>query len=94
MRRSILLALACLPAFWVAGCGKKGQAAPDASSNEVRQFHDAINDGDAEIVRRLLAAKPYLANAKNEQGVTPLNEAEQHNNDEVADVIRKAGGRE
>jgi ankyrin repeat protein len=60
----------------------------------VKEFYAAVQDGDGEIVRRLLQAKPYLANAKNASGQTPLAFAKQKGNEEVADVISKAGGRE
>jgi hypothetical protein len=76
------------------GCGRKTAGPTAASANEVSQFYSAVSDGDAEIVRRLLQAKPYLANAKNESGQTPLAFAKQKGNEEVADVISKAGGHE
>jgi len=74
------------------GCGKKPASEPAASSREVSEFSAAVQDGDADIVRRLLQAKPYLANAKNESGQTPLTVAKQKGLDDVADVIQKAGG--
>jgi len=95
MRRIWLaLSLVCLPLFFVGGCGKKAATDTAASANEVSQFHAALQDGDAEIVRRLIQAKPYLVNAKNERGETPLKVAKQKGNDELADVISKAGGKE
>jgi ankyrin repeat protein len=79
------------------GCGggnKASSTPPDPASNEVRQFHEAVNDGDVEIVRRLIGAKPYLVNAKNEQGVSPLQAARQQNNDELAQLLQSKGARE
>ena len=91
-RRTFLLILALSP---VAGCGGgKPPPTPDASSNEVRQFHEALQDGDVEIVRRLIGAKPYLVNARNEQGVSPLKAAQNQGNEELADLIRQKGGTE
>lgn len=87
-------ALACALGSFSAGCGGKPPAAPDPTSNEVSQFHDAVRDGDVEIVRRLIAAKPYLVNARNEQGVSPLQAARQGGNDELAALIREKGGKE
>jgi hypothetical protein len=94
--RFVTAALAFTLACLTPGCGSGGRPAraPDPTSNEVVQFHEAVKDGDVEIVRRLLAAKPYLANARNEQGVSPLQSARQAGNDELADVIREKGGRE
>ena len=80
--------------FAPTGCGRKHSAPTAESANEVSQFYSAVQDGDAEIVRRLLQAKPYLANAKNESGQTPLAFAKQKGVEEVADVISKAGGKE
>jgi hypothetical protein len=89
------LSLVCLLVAVTMGCGKKTAATDSAASaNEVSQFHAAIQDGDAEIVRRLIQAKPYLVNAKNDRGETPLKVAKQKGNEEVADVISKAGGKE
>jgi hypothetical protein len=77
------------------GCGHK-QASESATpdSREVTEFHAAVQDGDADIVRRLLQAKPYLANAKNAAGQTPLAAAKAKGADDVAEVIQKAGGHE
>jgi hypothetical protein len=83
---------ACLLALTVVGCGKKGE--PAANPTEVREFHAAIQDGDAEIVERLLKAKPYLANAKSESGETPLKIANQRGNEELADVLKRHGAKE
>lgn len=79
----------------LAGCGGK-KTAQESSSNptEVKEFFDAVNDGDANIVSRLLKAKPYLANAKNEQGQTPLAVAKTKGDEELISTIQKAGGKE
>jgi ankyrin repeat protein len=92
--RPVLLSLV-LTALVTAGCGGgKPQAPPDASSTEVQEFHAALQDGDAEIIRRLVAAKPYLVNARNKEGVSPLQAAQRQNNEEVADLLRQKGAKE
>jgi ankyrin repeat protein len=72
------------------GCGKKTEA--KGTPTEISEFHAAVQDGDADIVRRLVQAKPYLVNEKNEQGLTPLKVAEEKGNEELAEVLKKAGG--
>jgi ankyrin repeat protein len=87
--------LGMLPLALLAGCGpKKAEAPPDPKSNEVVQFHEALRDGDVDIVRRLLSAKPYLVNARNDQGVSPLQAAQQMNNQELIDLIKQKGGKD
>lgn len=86
-----LLVIAAVPL----ACGhKQASESPSPNSREVTEFHAAVQDGDADIVRRLLQAKPYLANAKNSAGQSPLAAAKAKGNEEVADVIQKAGGHE
>jgi hypothetical protein len=77
----------------LAGCGGK-KAAQESNPTEVKEFFDAVNDGDANIVARLLKAKPYLANAKNESGQTPLAVAKTKGDEELISAIQKAGGKE
>ena len=92
MTRRVCLILCVLLA---AGCGGgKPSAPPDPTSNEVVQFHEALNDGDVDIIRRLIAAKPYLVNARNAQGVSPLQVAQRQGNEEMATLIREKGGKE
>lgn len=96
MHRLKRAAVVMLLGVALAGCGggSKPQAAPDPKSNEVREFHNALRDGDTEIVRRLISAKPYLVNARDEQGVTPLKVAQDQGNQELADLIKQKGGTE
>lgn len=93
-RIRVLCYICCALFVETLGCGRKAAGPSAGSANEVSQFYAAVQDGDAEIVRRLLQAKPYLANAKNESGQTPLAVAKQKGSDEVAEVISKAGGHE
>lgn len=74
------------------GCGKPDVAAP--SVNDTTEFFNAVQDGDAEIVRRLVQAKPGLVNARNEQGQTALQVANQRGSEDLADVLKKAGAKE
>ena len=92
-RRAFLsvLTLAALPSL--AACGHKS-AAPDPGSREVTEFHAAVLDGDADVLERLIRAKPFLVNAKNANGETPLRVATQKGNQEVADLLRKHGAHE
>ena len=83
----------CLAGLGLAGCGRKA-APPTPTATEVSEFHAAVQDGDAAIVDRLLRAKPYLVNAKNQNGETPLKVANEKGNQDVADLLRKNGGQE
>ena len=71
------------------GCGK--HAAPQATPTEISNFFDALQEGDAEIVSRLLNEKHYLANTKNQNGETPLQVAKKKGNQELVDVLKKNG---
>ena len=51
----------------------------------------AVEEGDAERVRELLQASPALANARDEQGATPLHIAAFHGVRDVAAVLIEAG---
>jgi ankyrin repeat protein len=93
-RREAILSAATGAALLAFGCGKREEPQAQANPTEVKEFWDAMNDGDATIIDRLLKAKRYLANAKNESGQTPLAFAKSQSNDELARVIQKAGGRE
>jgi ankyrin repeat protein len=73
-----------------AGCGGKKASPP--SENDIKEFFAAVEDGDAEIVRRLLQAKPAMASVKNEAGRTALEAAAARGNDEMVSVLRKAAG--
>ena len=90
-RREWIVGLAAL-FVGVVGCGKK--AAEPPSKQEVAEFFSAVQDGDADIVRRLLKAKPGLSNATNESGQTALQVARTKNNDELADVLKQAGSKD
>ena len=92
MRRGLVPVLAALSLAAIGGCGHKGSA-PDPGSREVREFHAAVEDGDADVIERLIRAKPFLVNAKDENGETPLATATRKGNQEVADLLRKNGAK-
>lgn len=92
LSRREVMSVAAVGLAGLMGCGKK--APQEANPTEVKEFFDAVNDGDADVVARLLKAKPYLANVKNESGQTPLTVAKQKSNEELVDAIKKGGGRE
>ena len=90
-RRTFLTGL--MGGLIAAGCGTaKTAAAP--SETDVQEFFSALQDGDTEIVRRLLQAKPGLANAKNANGQTPLQIAKQKGHEELVDLLKKHGATE
>lgn len=92
--RTLAVLLFCAVLALLPGCKGKTPPAPGSNLNEVRQFHEAVRDGDVEIVRRLLGARPYLANARDDKGTSPLQAAKQGGSEEMADLIRQKGGRE
>jgi len=77
----------------VGGCAKKPTAVTTANPEEVRQFFSALRDEDTAIVDRLLSAKPYLANARDESGQTPLAIAQSLGNEELVQVLRRHGAK-
>lgn len=91
-RRAFLALCAGAPLAALVGCGQRKAEAP--SETEKTEFFSAVQDGDAMIVDRLLSAKPGLANVRNAQGETALTIATRANNEELAAVIRRHGGRE
>ncbi len=57
---------------------------------KTREFFEAIEKGQQEAFRRLLAAEPELARARNEQGVSALLHARYCNREELVDELLKA----
>ena len=55
-------------------------------------LHAAARDGDAGVARMLLGMDSDV-NALNKDGETPLDVAERTGHDEVADILREAGGK-
>jgi ankyrin repeat protein len=84
-----VLVLGSMPSL--VGC--KRSAPPPPTEQERTEFFAAVQEGDATIVDRLLSAKPNLANAKNDQGQTALSVAQQAGNDELAETVKRHGGR-
>ena len=89
IRVKSIIAMSMFVGIIISGCGKK--APHEVNHTEVREFFTAVEDGDAEIISRLLKVKPYLANASNESGETALSFAKKKNNEEMVDVLKKAG---
>ncbi len=83
------LALCFFGGFGV-GCRKSPPPAPSAT--EVQEFQNALSDGDAAIVDRLLSAKPGLVNVRDAQGRTPLAQARLRDDAEMIQVIKRHGG--
>jgi ankyrin repeat protein len=89
LRRWLLICCG-LVGIWLIGCAK-----PQPPTNtEIQEFQTAVQDGDEDIVERLLRAKPLLVNVKNQEGMTPLKVAEQRGNQALVDVLKKHGGHE
>ena len=55
-------------------------------------IHDTAGDGNIESVKNLLVAGADV-NAKNEDGETPLDDAVRYKQTEIADLLRKHGGK-
>ena len=91
----LFFGLTTAAAIGFAGCGKKTDAAgPHFSTKTVDEFFSAVEDGDVDIVRRLLQAKPGLANAKNQGGQSALQVATAKGNQDMADLLRKSCAKE
>jgi len=82
----------CVTGLGPVGCGKRAPNPPSAT--EVQEFQNALNDGDAAIVDRLLSAKPGLVNARNSEGRTPLAQARARDDAEMIQVIERHGGKD
>ena len=74
--------IAIVAAVLVVGCAK----APDIS------IHDAAYEGNIEAVKQHLAAGANV-NAKDDVGKTPLDGAIEFKHPEIADLLRKHGGK-
>jgi len=75
--------LITIAAVVLLGCGLK---APDIS------IHEATKEGNIEAVKQHLAAGTDV-NAKNKYGWTPLHHAASWGHKEIADLLRKHGGK-
>lgn len=92
VRWILALALAGVMLASLYACGGRKGAAP-LTDIEKREFASALQDGDPAIVDRLLSAKPALASAPLESGQTPLQFASGKGDQELADVIKRHGGK-
>jgi len=77
------LLLTTIAAVVLVGCGP---SAPDIS------IHDAVNEGNIEAVKQHIAAGTDV-NAKTNAGMTPLSLANVFDRTEIADLLRKHGGK-
>src|SRR5687767_14872732 len=57
----------------------------------IKQLFDAIQSGEFEAVRQLLAAEPALANARNDGGMAPLMMAVYFGRRDLADLLLRHG---
>src|SRR5579862_6797001 len=87
------LAWAMLGAMGCHGGGSQTNMAPP-SAFDVTEFDSAVRDGDTEIVSRLIKAKPEMINAKDENGKTPVAIANEKNDKDMADLLKRHGGHE
>lgn len=76
----------------LSACSGRRSPAP-LSDIERREFASALQDGDPAVVDRLLSAKPALTSTPLESGQTPLQFAVGKGDQELADVIRRHGGK-
>jgi hypothetical protein len=59
--------------------------------SEIEQFFQAVESGDVERARILLAAHPELARARDAEGATALHHAAFHGHRPLVDLLRAAG---
>ena len=84
--------LGCVVVVGAAGCSKSTVEPPNQT--EISEFQTALQDGDADIVDRLIKAKPSLVNTPDPSGKMPLTVANEKGATEVADVLKKHGAHE
>ena len=65
---------------------------PPTAKAPAVSIHDAAYDGNIEAVKQHLAAGTHV-DAKDEDGETPLDAANETNHPEIADLLRKHGGK-
>lgn len=92
MNRRMFIGLSAAAVLGMMGCGKRKVEPP--SETEESEFQTAVQDGDADIVDRLLRAKPALVNIPDSTGKMPLTVANEKGATELADVLRKHGAHE
>lgn len=56
-------------------------------------IHDAIKKGNPDAVKSLLAEKPESVSDKDKYGYTPLHIAAANGHKEIADLLRRNGGK-
>ena len=94
------LLITTIAAVLLVGCGESQQSAPQAETKPEPptakapdiSIHAAARDGNIEAVKQHIAAGTDV-NAKTNAGMTPLSVANVFDRTEIADLLRKHGGK-
>ena len=81
-----------IAAVLVVGCGESQPPEPPTAKAPDISIHDAVNEGNIEAVKQHIAAGTDV-NAKTNAGMTPLSLANVFDRTEIADLLRKHGGK-
>ena len=81
-----------IAAVLVVGCGESQPPKPPTAKAPDISIHDAVNEGNIEAVKQHIAAGTDV-NAKTNAGMTPLSLANVFDRTEIADLLRKHGGK-
>ena len=86
------LLLTTIAAVVLVGCGESQSPEPTTAKAPAISIHDAAGDGNIEAVKKHLAAGVDV-NAKSRFDGTPLDEAVRMKCTQIADLLRKHGGK-
>jgi len=86
------LLLTTIAAVLLVGCGESQPPKPPTAKAPDISIHDAARDGNIEAVKQHIAAGTDV-NAKTNAGMTPLSVANVFKRTEIADLLRKHGGK-
>jgi len=81
-----------IAAVFLVGCGESQPPKPPTAKAPDISIHDAARDGNIEAVKQHIAAGTDV-NAKTNAGMTPLSVANVFDRTEIADLLRKHGGK-